>query len=536
MWYVLVIDLLLHFCMISLADSNTSINVTNILYQYSLLCGPAFFDDGANIWNFPEISTDYNICPICRGNKNCFADDNCCPDLELKFPSTNCVSEIIYSSNNTLFVENKYEIISTCPKGTNANILLQCTKSRSIQEKVQYPPVTSRKYLVSFHNEFCALCNDIKRFIPWKLNISCDIKFDVFADADEIVTKAVEKECTISHVPADILFDIVKPCRNRHLINKCNVTGTLRQSDRDIDHACQTLKNPFPPYKNVFCYMCNPPELQATDSIGSCNMTGLWTEYDSDVEMACRNGRYSLITHPYKNIYCYLCNIDVFEIVKNKNSFSVEVSPNNSFTYYIYNYMESKQITCKRHYRKWKYKVDCRFPIALSRLNNTISNLILLLGEAEGCNIETSQNITYDICMNGNCSEINKLQIDWACETDSLEIYIKGAHHEISSWLPLCGQHLSEIKVFDNNNNIDITKNINSEECQWFNCNDNQLVYPLQYFFCNCCSIDYQPFEEVQSSSTSWNIFSWSFYTKTCRENEIFDPVQVRIFKSFETI
>jgi hypothetical protein len=63
--------------------------------------------------------------------------------------------------------------------------------------------------------------------------------------------KAVEKECTISHVPADILFDIVKPCRNRHLINKCNVTGTLRQSDRDIDHACQTLQNPFPPYKNV---------------------------------------------------------------------------------------------------------------------------------------------------------------------------------------------------------------------------------------------------------------------------------------------
>ena len=151
MWYVLVIDLLLHFCIISLADSNTSINVTNILYQYSLLCGPAFFDDGANIWNFPEISTDYNICPICRGNKNCFADDNCCPDLELKFPSTYCVSEIIYSSNHTLFVENKYEIISTCPKGTNANILLQCTKSRSIQEKVQYPPVTSRKYLVSFH-------------------------------------------------------------------------------------------------------------------------------------------------------------------------------------------------------------------------------------------------------------------------------------------------------------------------------------------------------------------------------------------------
>jgi hypothetical protein len=282
--------------------------------------------------------------------------------------------------------------------------------------------------------------------------------------------------------------------------------------------------------------MCNPPELQATDLIGSCNMTGLWTEYDSDVEMACRNGRYSLITHPYNNIYCYLCNIDVFEIVENKNSFSVEVSPNNSFTYYIYNYMESKQITCKRHYRKWKYKVDCRFPIALSRFNNTISNLILLLGEAEGCSIETNQNITYDICMNGNCSEINKLQIDWACETDSLEIYIKGAHHEISSWLPNCGQHLSEIKVFDNNNNIDITKNIISEECQWFNCNDNQLVYPLQYFFCNCCSIDYQPFEEVQSSSTSWNIFSWSFYTKTCRENEIFDTVQVRIFKSFETI
>jgi hypothetical protein len=75
--------------------------------------------------------------------------------------------------------------------------------------------------------------------------------------------------------------------------------------------------------------------------------------------------RWEWIFKSLTNIYCYLCNIDVFEIVENKNSFSVEVSPNNSFTYYIYNYMESKQITCKRHYRKWKYKVDCRFPIAL---------------------------------------------------------------------------------------------------------------------------------------------------------------------------
>lgn len=532
MWYVLVIGLLLWCWKMSLADSYTRINTTNILYQYSLLCGPAFSNDGANIWNLPEISTDYNICPICSRNKHCFADDNCCPDLELKFPLTNCVSEIIYSSNTTLFVENKCEIISTCPKGANINTSLQCTKLRSVDGKVQYPPVTSRKYFVSFHNEFCALCNDIKQFIPWKLNINCDIKFDVFADVDEIVTKALEKECTISYVPADILSAMVKPCRNRHLINKCNVTGTWRQQNKDIEYACQALKNPFPPYKNIFCYMCNPPELQATDSIDSCNMTELWTEYDSDLEIACRNGRYSLITHPYKNIYCYRCNIDVFEILQNKNSFSVEVSANNSFTYYIYNFIESKQISCKRYYRKWKYRVDCRFPIALSRLNNNISNLILLLGEADGCSIETNQNIKYDICMNGNCSEINKLQIDEACETDSSEIYIKEEDHGIGSWLPNCGQHLTEIEVFYNNNSIDITKNINSEQCQWFNCNDNQLVYPLKYFFCNCCSIAYRPLEEVQLSSSSWNIFSWSYYTKTCGQNEIFDTVQVSIFNT----
>jgi hypothetical protein len=46
--------------------------------------------------------------------------------------------------------------------------------------------------------------------------------------------------------------------------------------------------------------------------------------------------RYSSATYPYKNIYCFMCNVDVSTFLTRKESWSVHVSPPGAVTYYFY--------------------------------------------------------------------------------------------------------------------------------------------------------------------------------------------------------
>jgi hypothetical protein len=42
-------------------------------------------------------------------------------------------------------------------------------------------------------------------------------------------------------------------------VSSCNVSGMWKEYDEDIDFACQTYKNKHKFFKNIFCYICNPP-------------------------------------------------------------------------------------------------------------------------------------------------------------------------------------------------------------------------------------------------------------------------------------
>jgi hypothetical protein len=49
--------------------------------------------------------------------------------------------------------------------------------------------------------------------------------------------------------------------RNHILIDNCNVIGTWKRYDKDINFACNTFENDLKFYKNIFCYLCNPPDV-----------------------------------------------------------------------------------------------------------------------------------------------------------------------------------------------------------------------------------------------------------------------------------
>ena len=92
------------------------------------------------------------------------------------------------------------------------------------------------------------------------------------------------------------------------LIKECNVTGTWTEYDPDVDIACQTYDNKCNKlFKNVFCYVCNPP--QSTGRVlNSCNNTGLWERNNENIEKGCNLSRKTTLNFPFKNFYCYLCN------------------------------------------------------------------------------------------------------------------------------------------------------------------------------------------------------------------------------------
>jgi hypothetical protein len=48
------------------------------------------------------------------------------------------------------------------------------------------------------------------------------------------------------------------------------------------------------------------------------NATGLWEKRDENIDISCKNGGYSSATYPYKNIYCFMCNVDVSTFLTRK--------------------------------------------------------------------------------------------------------------------------------------------------------------------------------------------------------------------------
>ncbi|XP_052104900.1 uncharacterized protein LOC127737973 isoform X1 [Mytilus californianus] len=520
-----------------------NVNITNIIYQYSSLCGPNYAENKKTMY-FPQIAEEYSMCPVCYNDNSCYIDDNCCPQQGLKYKKTKCLKAIVHLPNNMSSFGYEYEMVNTCPYGSDLSY--ECTKPRDIYDSIRYPPVTDRTY-TSFKNQFCAMCNDIKEFIPWKIDIPCDIKYDIFSTVNDIVEKALKNNCIISFFPSNKIRNNVKKCSGHQFIETCNVTGTLDSYNKDIDFACQTLNNPFPPYKSIFCHMCNPPEKTSARMITSCNETGLWTTYARDIEKACNENVYVETTFPYKNIYCYICNTNESVIMRNKNLYTVDIPIEDVFTYNWYNEKEpvahewgyvhesgirSTDVTknCKNLYRKLKYKIDCKVPIPFNLLNHNMSNRLLSQVQSYHCNLtgnddqyrkitlckKDRRNLTY-------CEADSEFDLQWACETQSRGIIIQS--EKLYYHYTVCGTHLKDFLVYDDGIQLDIEQYVKENlACDLFNCMDDRKLYPLQYILCNCCS-------EVWTYSPgggTWDIFSRKYFTPNCKLNEIYDSLKQR--------
>ncbi|CAC5413175.1 unnamed protein product [Mytilus coruscus] len=195
--------------------------------------------------------------------------------------------------------------------------------------------------------------------------------------------------------------------------------------------------------------------------------------------------------------------------------------------------LSSSEILCKKRYRKWKYKIDCKLPLPFSVLSLCISKM-LSLGEKCQCSLTENIKRNFTLCKKHKtnqtmCEPESEINVQSACETLSNEIVIKSMIKSYIYRYPVCGNQFEGKMIYANDEPVDL-KQFTKEniECDLFNCMDGQLIYPLPYFFCNCCTeVDkFTAIVSLRPTSGFWDIFNRRYYTPVCKHNEIYDSVQ----------
>ena len=311
--------LLIMVCASSLATSKHHdflsdtplVNLTHIVYNAILYCGPTFVCDKTYLAQFgiPENNgNNFSICGSCFCDDYCFADEDvspCCPDMYFKYGFTECTDFTVKAG----FLEPKlHAVIGLCPPDADASVVKNCTRDRSEEELLQTPPIYSYATKRTYKNRYCALCNNITDFYEWKLEFACPEKtdFNHLSSYEEISLLTKQKNCSIIfstyHEP-----DECKPS-TQETISSCNVSGTWRHYDRQIEMACLSAYHTSILFRNIFCAICNPPTFDLITS---------------RLNTPCSNVNYNLsclklsgieASFPYKNHFCLMCDHNVSTI------------------------------------------------------------------------------------------------------------------------------------------------------------------------------------------------------------------------------
>lgn len=287
-------------------------DINNILNQYAAVCGihfcnvstvslPYFHDNLTNLQSF---------CPPCVCNR-CVLNMNCCPEIGLHLSHSKCENKFAYNPLNEMS-DFYFTVVDRCPTTADRNVVQLCQNTTNLSEMLTLTPVTVSSG-VTYRNVYCAECNGETDFQEWTLDIKCDeiVDFNFLSSFEEIADLIKMKLCTVSYNHLDLSYSVQKcePIMRNNLIGQCNVTGTWSTYDYDIDWACNGFQLPFEIYKNVFCFICNPPLTDQDIITSTCNQTGDWLEKTDAIENACLMYNESSATLPFKNMFCRYCNI-----------------------------------------------------------------------------------------------------------------------------------------------------------------------------------------------------------------------------------
>lgn len=299
--------MILFISVISLSFNVCSFNVSNIYGAYESVCG-SLFCEHIKVLNISNMSDYGDFCGECSCDRSCILNSNCCPDYF--FSHLSCVETNFLRFNTDRKNDQRSVAMKVkCPDVADPETKQLCEITEDVENQLQNMPVSSTKTGFTYRNIHCFECHnessaDVKH---WDLEIHCIefTDFNFISSYSEIISYAKSKKCNMfySHdyfgFPNDIYCGNNKPFLNT--VSSCNESGTWLTYDEDIELACQIYDHKYHVFKNVFCYMCNPP-LSISDPISRCNTTGLWTPYNEEIQTACLQTISTPLTAPFKNV------------------------------------------------------------------------------------------------------------------------------------------------------------------------------------------------------------------------------------------
>ena len=171
---------------------------------------------------------------------------------------------------------NMYFIVDKCLDGSN----IDCTVMEAASWGSLYPvydPVSQ----TNFYNPQCAKCNGVDEFTEWGITLI----FYRDGVTNENIRRALRgeasDECTVKFTPPRTMNILSSVCSDK-LIGRCNVTGSWKDYDAELEEACLRWHSPvlqrsgYIVFENVYCKLCNdgdhePEELCAEINQGRLN-------------------------------------------------------------------------------------------------------------------------------------------------------------------------------------------------------------------------------------------------------------------------
>ncbi|XP_062578191.1 uncharacterized protein LOC134240108 [Saccostrea cucullata] len=287
-----------------------SVNLTNLVYAGFSLSGKGTCTPGL----LPNYTL--SLQRDCSCSVGCTF--GCCDDFSIRQKWT-CISDVYPGSDGNDAYKN-FRAINGCLR---TNYLGKLCTQRNDSHFYHSTPVQHTYWLTTYANVFCYLCEEIQEehcgklysslsnLSPWIFKVTCKsyVNFLHFQSFQQVIDSFKESSCDIRfHVP--FLTERCSDVCNVD-ISSCNVSGTWKSYNKDVLIACEQADAlTFPPvssgsavYKNKFCLICNPTEVNSSEIIQTCK-----EDKDPNLVKACLQFQNIHVCSQYKNIFCEMCN------------------------------------------------------------------------------------------------------------------------------------------------------------------------------------------------------------------------------------
>lgn len=228
-----------------------------------------------------------SCCGRCSCMKDCRILNKCCPDagidIDLDEPlfELQCVQAKYFTNQH--YLEHSYRMVTRCSIHNNTDWVRKCDlQSNEMPLLALKIPVSSNSENgLVFQNKYCAWCNGYLDIITWGVEIGCTKENEHIRNslANSINLDLLDEQIENSKGICDVYYMVPEHetptiCEDIGDLNihHCNATGLWDTYHPWIEYACGSYYSPYLSlehiyYRNVFCYICNIKEIDATMTV-----------------------------------------------------------------------------------------------------------------------------------------------------------------------------------------------------------------------------------------------------------------------------